>query len=517
MPGIDSKYLSQIDFDRAVRRIRADLRSDLILAPHYNVIFARASDELCNLAQEQLRSGAYSPGLPITMPVPKNLQFSRPGSILLPLDRLVYQALADEFAPILEQNLDRSRTFSQVLNSTEDDGQMFFPQSESWTNFKDRIAQLVGLGGYFVRADVANYFERLPQHHLVNLMRASNCPSELLGLLENMLSAFQERDSFGIIQGVFPSDLLGNYFLSEFDAYCEIQGVESARYVDDLYLRFDDKLLADQGMFELASRLRRDGLHLNERKSTVLSAQALHRDETELDRRFEEARQDIESEEKDFLMVYGFPDWGMDEDEEFDEDEIEARAVVRLYESIGEFPKKSDEIERFCLPSLKRAESDIAVQRCMDSLAARPHMTRTYLSYLSSFAARDPAIAERMLAMIGNKDFICDSQHLFMIAGVMGCRVASKNSVNVALRLLQDGSRAQETRAMAAIFAAKYGTPQQRREVRLRYENEPSNYVRSAILYSARYFTSTEKHTCIRAWGGHSVENTLIAHALKQE
>jgi hypothetical protein len=43
-------------------------------------------------------------------------------------------------------------------------------------------------------------------------MIASGCAPEVARLLEEVLLAFQERNSFGIIQGVFPSDLLGNFY-----------------------------------------------------------------------------------------------------------------------------------------------------------------------------------------------------------------------------------------------------------------------------------------------------------------
>lgn len=88
------------------------------------------------------------------------------------------------------------------------------------------MASLCASEGYIVvKADIANYFERIPQHHLVNLMSAARCPPEVVNLLEEMLLAFKGRNSFGILQGMFPSDVLGNFFLSEFDGYCDIHMV----------------------------------------------------------------------------------------------------------------------------------------------------------------------------------------------------------------------------------------------------------------------------------------------------
>ena len=68
-----------------------------------------------------------------------------------------------------------------------------------------------------MKADVANYFERIPQHHLINLMIASGSVPEATRLLEEIFLAFQERNSFGIIQGVFPSDVFGKFYLSDID------------------------------------------------------------------------------------------------------------------------------------------------------------------------------------------------------------------------------------------------------------------------------------------------------------
>jgi hypothetical protein len=55
---------------------------------------------------------------------------------------------------------------------------------------------------------------------------------------------------------------------------------------------------------------------------------------------------------------------------------------------------------------------------------------------------------------------------------------------------------------------------QQKRAVRTSYEDEPSDYVRGAILFSSKHLTIAEKRTCKRAWGGHNAINTLIAQSI---
>jgi retron-type reverse transcriptase len=522
MPGLDAAVLKRIDQKLALARIQRDIRSDFVLAPHYNSIFVRASDELWDRTHELLSSGKYSPELALTVAVPKPRGFTRPGSILTPIDRLVYQVLADIVAPILEEQLDRSRTFSHVVVAADSDGHMFEQEHACWDRLQSALRHLADQGGCFVKADIANYFERIPQHHLVNLMVASGCATEVTRLLEEMLLAFQERDSFGIVQGLFPSDLFGNFYLSEIDAYCEIHGIPSARFVDDLYLRFETLPDSRHGLIRLIDQLRREGLHLNEFKSGIRTARELIKEETELDQLLSEILEEIKEEHqesKEITTAYGFViDWELVDDEEKEDDEnndFETAAIQRLYGSIEEYPKQTDKIERFCLPFLRAEGSDIAIKRSMAGIVDRPHLTRLYLSYLSKFVSEDGTLRRRLEKLLEDPALISDYQRMYILGALTSAKSISKETVNTALRMLQQTQVGQEVRALAAIFAARHGTPQQRRSVRLSYEGEPSAYVRAAILYASRHFTVTERKICIKAWGAHNTTNRLISHALR--
>ncbi|MCE3544251.1 hypothetical protein LXJ56_29170, partial [Escherichia coli] len=81
---------------------------------------------------------------------------------------------------------------------------MFEPNHESWERFQASVAEICDGSEFILKADISNYFERLPQHHLVNLMAAAGCAPEVVNLLEEMLLSFRERNSSGIVQGVYP-------------------------------------------------------------------------------------------------------------------------------------------------------------------------------------------------------------------------------------------------------------------------------------------------------------------------
>jgi retron-type reverse transcriptase len=523
MPGIDKNILDTIIPDHLISRVKRDLASDFILAPHYNAIFLKVGDELWQETYSQLKSGKYQPELPLTIDVPKEKQgFTRPGSVLQPIDRLVYHSLVDLTLPLLEEQLDRGRTFSHIPSGVTSTDHLFDRSQKSWDLFQSKVLELCHQGGYVVKADVSNYFERIPQHHLINLMQASGCPTEVVRLLEELLLAFQERNSFGIIQGVFPSDILGNFYLSDFDAFCELNDIPSARYVDDFYLQFHTEKEAKQGLTSLISRLRQNGLHLNEHKSGIRSCEQLIKEETEIDDLFQEAYEEIENEMIEARIprdLYGFPgDWELHEiTSNLNRNEIHISAVTRLYKSIEDFPDQATKIERFCLPFLGASASEVAVERAIQGVVKRPHLTRIYQSYLSRFTNHIPEVVEQLEHLLNSDELVLDYQLMYILGALMNSpKIEQQTTVKKTLQLLGAPHIGQETRALAAIFAAKHGSPNQQRSVKLRYEKEASSYVRGAILYASKYFTSVEQKTCIRAWGGHNSINALISAALRK-
>jgi hypothetical protein len=117
-------------------------------------------------------------------------------------------------------------------------------------------------------------------------------------------------------------------------------------------------------------------------------------------------------------------------------------------------------------------------------------------------------------SVVRRPSLVTDYQRMYLLGSLFAAASVKAETVKTALRWLDNTRISKETRAMAALFAAKHGSPTQKRTVRLAYENEPSAFVRSAILYASRYFTLAERKTCKKAWGAHSLVNALIAQAI---
>lgn len=517
MPGLDHEVVNALNPKRALGRINTDIQTDFILAPHYSAVYAHAGEELWETVKDALSSGRYEPELPITIDVPKRSGLTRPGSILAPLDRFVYQALADLIAPTAESELDRSRVFSNVLLKKDPTFQMFEPAYTSWSRFNNAITRHCKNPKlpYAIKSDIANFFERLYQHTLINLLHAAGCLPKAVNLLEKLLLAWMEKDSHGILQGMFPSDYLGNFYLCGLDSELTDRGVPCTRFIDDLYLFFPSLAAARNGLVDLCRILRNDGLHLNESKTYILESEKLYREESELDHMFEEARNEIESEMQ-IEEIYGFIHiWSPEQETELTPEDIELKAVEALYEKTVEVSQnQAEKIERFCLPVLAAAGSDLAVERALREITARPHLAQLYCSYLVRLIAAQPEIGKEIEKRILADEFHYDWQLMWCIATLIEAPGVSTAMVSGAFNFLRNTSRSVALRGLCAILIGKHGSPARRHNLHNHYSEEPSPYVRSAIIFASRYFPAPERKTCLSTWKGHSAANALIAKAV---
>lgn len=516
---MDPNLVDSLNFDLAIGHIRTDVLTDFIIAPQYSAIYTYVADESIEIVKRLLRNAEYNSSIPLRVEIPKASGLSRPGAILTPIDRIVYQLLVDAVGTLVESQLDRTRVFSNVLLDEDPDFQMFRSHDECWRDKQDALQRRCYDRSLpvVIRTDIANYFERIYQHNLINLLRSSGCDSRIVNFLEDELKEFTSGDSHGILQGMFPSDLLGNFYLASLDDSLRIKDIPSIRYVDDLYLFFPNKLDAQKELIELCRILRTEGLNLNQSKTKIDDAVNLIEEETELDRLFALAKQEI----RDTVLPvqikssYGFQTAWVPGEVILEPQQIELQAVENLYvEGIAD-QYKSEKVEKFCLPYLAQVQNVVAVERSLENIVARPYLSKIYCNYLMHLVKGNSEISERLEAIIASQDIPYDWTLIWPIVVLTEADIVSAGMVDKAIQILQDTNKIESLRSTAVFLIAKHGTATQRRILKNRYEAEPSSFVREAILFASRYFPTDERNSCIRAWGIHSTTNSLIAQAVR--
>jgi len=205
---------------------------------------------------------------------------------------------------------DLTRSFSHQLGEP-DSASMFLPTRTCWNALQKALAKHAQSksNNYILRVDVANFFGSLNLHTLINVLSDSGYPRALCVRLEAVLTSYAgERSSRGILQGIYPSDLFGNYYLAPIDLFLAEYGVPSARYVDDLYVFLENVEAADQLLRQLIPTLRSYDLVLNENKSALMTKSSLRTEEPDLEELFTAAVAEIaeQIDDEDFDADYGF-------------------------------------------------------------------------------------------------------------------------------------------------------------------------------------------------------------------
>jgi hypothetical protein len=514
--GLENNVIEFFDKDLALKRILKDIQSDFIFAPHLNIVFHQAGDELFEQLTSKLKSGKYCPRLPITINVIKPNGFNRVGAILEPLDRLAYQLVVDLIAQESEKIIDRRRVFSNKLIEQDIDGFMFEKSSESYNSFRNYIEGvcLTGEHNYVLRADIASYFDRLYQHVLGNLLYSTEANKKAISFLEKFLLQLSQSDSHGIVQGIFPSDFLGNFCLCAIDAQHSLIDIEFARYVDDMYIFFKNLNEAKVHRVRLANWLRKDGLTLNESKTKIYDTQDLLREESELDNLFEDAKKEV----VEGTINMGYETnlfWDLEANVEMDDAQVDLEATKRLFDAGFEGDVKR-KVEKFCLPVFTAFDDDYGLDYVIRNYVHEPSMSVIYFGYLNKMIRKSPSIVTSIEDIFGNPNLLFDYQRLWLYATLLYAENVSDLIIRSALKDLQNQTKSSGLRSICAILIGKYGSAPIKQILKTHYSNENSEFVKSAILFAAQYFPSQLRDVCFNAWAGHSETNSLIVAAIKK-
>jgi hypothetical protein len=373
-----------------------------------------------------------------------------------------------------------------------------------------------------MKIDVANFFGSLNQHTMINVLADAGYPAKYLTRLEALLTTYTgERSSRGIIQGIYPSDLLGNFYLEPIDRFLSDQKISSARYVDDMYIFLGSVDASDNLVRKLIPELRSYDLVLNEAKSAIMPKTSLNTEEPDLEALFREAIEEISQqiEDEDFDSDYGFQsEWEDEVDNEEEEDgaeDLELKATKVLFDAITDHPGHEEAIERFCLPLFAKAASGYAVDHVIEAFKIRPSMTQIYVSYLSKFLPAPP-IYNFLKENLGDQTLV-PWQQMWILAALLTKKPLDAVTVTTALQILKDGTVHDATRAVAAIYVGRYGDAARRHALSGIY-GALTPYLQSAIYFSSQYWPKIERNKAKAQWGALNPLNELLTKAMaKQE
>lgn len=520
MPELDGRLLDGFDFTKSIERIISDTKTDFIFAPHLNIIYEYNSNDLKEMLKKRLKEDAeFNFSAAITLDIPKKSRLSRPGSILLPLDRLVYQALIDFMAPEIEKVIDREHVFSNIYANTPD---MFENHAGSYNHFKEYVYNNAVENEYCIRMDIASYFESIKHHFLINLLYSLDFDVRIIRLLEKALSSWSSKNSYSIPQGMYGSDILGNFNLTNLDYILKLEGHKYCRYVDDIYVFHDDKETLYKLLISICNTLRKEGLFLNEKKTELKQGATIFFEETEFDTMFQSINNMLdavlEDEAYNLKDFYGFQiefdaaDSEVNDLKEIDGFKIEL--IEELYSKRDEAKWQRDDIIKFCMPLFSKSSSLYPMDNIEDEIVNNPHLAKYYAAYFTTVNKEDPNITKLIENLLISNKLTYDYQIHWLLSSLLYREGISTKMIDFAVKYLRNKQVHETIRAICAILIAKFGSGAQLRTFRNEYEQEPSFFVKAAIVYGTRYLPKDEKQACRSAWGGHSELNNLVFRSI---
>lgn len=223
----------------------------------------------------------YSPTPPIRVYAPKNRATVRVVSLLHPVDLLIYTALTLVVVADLESNripVRRRRVFSYRADLRANN--RLYGARSSFSLFQDRLKERADRAGtgYVCIADIADFFPRIYQHRLENVIES--CSTSERGrdvarvLVKKLIGNLSGSNSYGIPVGPYASRVLAEAVLIEVDSYLISERLDFVRWVDDYYFFTNTEQQAQQILISLAQKLyERHGLTLSALKTKIQTTQ----------------------------------------------------------------------------------------------------------------------------------------------------------------------------------------------------------------------------------------------------
>jgi Reverse transcriptase (RNA-dependent DNA polymerase) len=204
---------------------------------------------------------------------------TRPALIIDPLDRLIYQALADQLSVKLIGNL-QPWVYGPRLTRKKPARGVWADGKVEWSSFRERLKLHAGSRAA-LETDVVSFFASVPISRVTDEVANNAGETRVTKRLIALLTGWEKIPArSGLPQRYVASSALANMYLAPVDDILARYGVRrprrgwlpprSARWVDDMWLFGNDSGRLRRAQLEIQDALRGLGLNMNLGKTRLL-------------------------------------------------------------------------------------------------------------------------------------------------------------------------------------------------------------------------------------------------------
>lgn len=494
---ITDSLRKKLDFRVALDRIIYDMRTDFIINPLERKIIENRKSDFLNIIKEEFSQREYTPGSLISIDVPKRDYTLRPGSVCKFYDRVLFQALTDKAAHLIEKRISEisnRNVFSYRLSKIPKDPKMFLRLGDQYTKFVDAQRRLGGLKKYpyVVTTDIAAYFERIYHHKLENTLISVGCDSEIVNAIKLLLQHWSSGVSYGIPQGMFPSDLLGNIYLTEIDEELVNNDYVFVRFVDDYCIFAKNEIEAIKIINLLVRSLRSKGLNLQSAKTKILTQEGfLEKIEPNLNAK---TATKIITQKKWIQTIY-------------DEVQVEIKKKVTvpmttkvqkeiiksIFQKAKRSPKENDRLIQKCLLVLGEHQDSVAVEFCLENFIKLPYLTSHIVSYLLTIPFEEKILSSIQTFLLSDNN-IFDWQEMWLLQYYFTAPNLNSRYLVYLRNLVANRNKHVSIRSTAVRLLGKFGTTKDLRDLAANITNEEDFYIKTGIISAMQRLPKIERN-----------------------
>ena len=499
------KLSKMLDLGLAWRRVKKDQYNDIIP----DILELRDVDYDKTTTIDKIKGDldrGYRPSDLLKIDMPKKRYTLRPGSNMIPEDRIVYQAVVDFISSEVEEP-PADCVFSYRLNRDRQSNTMFKFWRPLWLEMRRKMRDVYA-NGYrcLLRTDIAAYFEHIDHRILrANVLDGQVKEKQILDLLGTLLKKWAVSDvkHIGIPQGCDASSFIGSLYLINLDKIMKREGLKYFRYSDEIYILTKDEREARKAIQSIIHELRMFHLNLQDAKTDII---------TDPERVEEEIGTEEEDKTKDF-------------DYEFQRkrkkgriQEAEEEIVKRYKEVTRNGRAKEVDLSKFkwCLNRLSKIKSDRAVNFILRRLADFPFLADLCFEYLQPFANRKSVKGE-ITDFLTSQDNIYDWQEMWLLFTLSNAKKVDSGQLDVLRGIIKGGYKHWASRVAAILALGKLGDNADRTWLRNLYSSEHNNCVKRAIAVSVHNLPKSVRNKFYTEIENDSYDMKRLANYLRRE
>lgn len=495
--------VDKLDFELAAKRVIVDSNTDFIvdklgieILKEYQVQIIEHLKTKISISESD--GTEYEPRPLELIDVPKKNFTLRPGAVPEIIDRIYYQALCDAIASTIDNNLTNIQDnvlFSYRLSNKSNDEYMFIESNGAYKNFisyQNSLCEDYGFK-YVLETDISDYFERIYHHNLIGLLEGFNCDKEIVSTLASLLRKWKEGSSYGIPQGMWPSDLLGNAYLNDLDVAMISDDYKYVRYVDDIRIFCESEVAAKKALLKVSKIIRPMGLNLQPAKTYIHNKKSFCTKIRPFSEKLEELKVNLKDLITDFDPYFN--------EFEFVEDTEEGLVIMGLdemFESASKYPFNEQEL-RACLNVYSYTRQSNAVPFCLENFSNLPHFSSYFINYLTSIDYNSE-ISKKILEFLESENNIYQWQEMWLVRYFYLLPELTVDFRNFLRNIFLDGNKHIASRSIAALILGKLGNLSDLRFLKDSFRDIDSLWIKRAIIFAIKRLPTSERNHIYNYW-----------------